>query len=368
MRPELASGAKICLSPKAIARSSRPPSPLVSGGEGVLAYITTCPELHASIRPMDVSMPVVSLAIKPNTRADEERLGQGLQKLMAEDPSLHVTTDRLSGDTIIVGMGELHLEIIVDRLAREFRVEAAVGKPQVVHQAMLTRQTEGEGRYAQSGGHGQFGHAKIRLLPGEPGTGYVFENKVVGRAIPGEFIKPIDEGIKDALTLGVLAGYRIDDVRIELYDGSYHDVDSSEMAFKIAGAMAFQDAAKKANPILLEPIRGVEVVAPKECAGDVAGNLVARRAQIQSQDNRGGTQIISARVPLAEMFGYAADLRWRTHGRATYTMRFDRYQERRSGPDVDDDDRTSPVGAPRRPTLKGNNLAVAVPEPDDNDL
>jgi elongation factor G len=317
---------------------------------------------------MDVPKPVVSLAIKPNTLADEEKLGQGLHKLLAEDPSLRVQTDRLTGDTIIGGMGELHLEIIVDRLAREFRVEAAVGKLRVVHQAMLTRQAEGEGRYVESGGHGQYGHAKIRLFPGEPGTGYVFENEIVGRTIPAEFIKPIDEGIKDALTLGVLAGYRIDDVRIHLYDGSYHDVDSSEMAFKIAGARAFQDAAKKANPVLLEPMMGVEVVAPKEYAGDVAGNLVGRRGQIQSQEDRGGMQIVSACVPLAEMFGYAADLRWRTHGRATYTMRFDRYQERRSGPDTDDGDRTSPVGAPRRPTLKGNNLAVALPEPDDNEL
>jgi elongation factor G len=317
---------------------------------------------------MDVPMPVVSLAIKPNTRADEEKLGQGLQNLMAEDPSLRVKTDRLTGDTIIVGMGELHLEVIVDRLAREFRVEAAVGKLQVVHQAMLTRQAEGEGCYVESGGHGQYGHAKIRLFPGQPGTGYVFENEIVGRAIPGEFINPIDEGIKDALTLGVLAGYRIDDVRIELYDGSYHDVDSSEMAFKIAGARAFQDAAKKANPVLLEPIMWIEVVAPKEYADDVAGNLVGRRGQIQSQEDRGGTHIVSACVPLAEMFGYAADLRWRTHGRATYTMRFDRYQQRRSGPDRDDDDRTSPVGAPRRPTLKGNNFAMALREPDDNDL
>jgi elongation factor G len=317
---------------------------------------------------MDVPKPLISLAIKPKTLADVEKLGQGLQRLMAEDPSLRVQTDWLTGDTIIMGMGELHLEIIVDRLAREFRIEAAVGKLQVVHQAMLTRQAEGEGRYVESGGHGQYGHARIRLFPGEPGTGYIFENEIVGRAIPDKFIKPIYEGIKDALTHGVVAGYRIDDVRIELCDGSYHDVDSSEVAFKIAGAMAFQDAAKKANPVLLEPMMLVEVVAPKEYAGDVAGNLVARRGQIQLQESRGAMQIISARVPLAEMFGYAADLGWRSHGRATYTIRFDQYQERRSGPDIDDDDRTSPVGAPRRPTLKGNNFAAALPEPDDNDL
>jgi elongation factor G len=289
---------------------------------------TLCDEKHPIVlESMDFPEPVISLAIEPRTKADQEKLGQGLQKLMAEDPTFRVNTDQQTGQTIIRGMGELHLEIIVDRLKREFGVEASVGKPQVAYKETLTRPADGEMKYAkQTGGRGQYGHAKIHLYPGEPGTGYVFENKIVGGAIPKEFIKPVDEGIKDALTRGVLAGYPIDDVRIELYDGSYHDVDSSEMAFKIAGSMAFQDAAKKAKPVLLEPIMRVEVTVPKEYLGDVMGNLSSRRGHIQSQEDRGGTQIIAARVPLSEMFGYATDLRSRTQGRATYSMHFDRYE------------------------------------------
>jgi elongation factor G len=289
---------------------------------------TLCDEKHPIVlESMDFPEPVISLAIEPKTKADQEKLGVGLQKLMAEDPTFRVNTDTQTGQTIIRGMGELHLEIIVDRLKREFNVEAAVGKPQVAYKETLTRPADGEGRYVrQTGGRGQYGHAKIHLFPGEPGTGYVFENEIVGGAIPKEFIKPIDEGIKEALTRGVLAGYPVDDVKIELYDGSFHDVDSSEMAFKIAGSMAFQDAAKKAKPVLLEPMMRVEVVVPKEHMGDVMGNLSSRRGQIQSQEDRGGTQIISARVPLSEMFGYATDLRSRTQGRATYSMHFDRYE------------------------------------------
>ena len=290
---------------------------------------TLCDEKHPIVlESMDFPEPVISLAIEPKTKADQEKLGTGLQKLMAEDPTFRVNTDQQTGQTIIRGMGELHLEIIVDRLKREFNVEASVGKPQVAYKETLTRPADGEMKYAkQTGGRGQYGHAKIHLYPGEPGTGYVFENEIVGGSIPKEFIKPIDEGIKEALTRGVLAGYPIDDVRIELYDGSYHDVDSSEMAFKIAGSMAFQDAAKKAKPVLLEPVMRVEVVVPKEHMGDVMGNLSSRRGQIQSQEDRGGTQIIAARVPLSEMFGYATDLRSRTQGRATYSMHFDRYEQ-----------------------------------------
>jgi len=289
---------------------------------------TICDEAHPVVlESMDFPEPVISLAIEPKTKGDQEKLGQGLQKLMAEDPTFRVETDQQTGQTIIAGMGELHLEIIVERLKREFSVEAAVGKPQVAYKETLTRPSAGEGRYVrQTGGRGQFGHAKIRLFPGDPGTGYVFENAIVGGSIPREFIKPIDQGIREALTRGVLAGYPIDDVRIELYDGSSHDVDSSEMAFKIAGSMAFQDAAKKAKPVLLEPVMRVEVVVPKEHMGDVMGNLASRRGQIQSQEDRGGTQIIAARVPLSEMFGYATDLRSRTQGRATYSMHFDRYE------------------------------------------
>jgi elongation factor G len=272
--------------------------------------------------------PVISLAIEPKTKADQEKLGQGMAKLMAEDPTFRVTTDEQTGQVVIAGMGELHLEIIVDRLKREFGVEASVGKPQVAYKETLTVAAEGHGRFIrQTGGRGQFGEAKIRLIPLEPGTGYQFENDIKGGAIPKEYIKPIDQGIQEALTRGILAGYPIDDVRIELYDGSYHEVDSSEMAFKIAGSMAFQDAAKKAKPVLMEPIMRVEVVSPKDYLGDVIGDLASRRGKIQSQEDRGGTQIISARVPLSDMFGYATDLRSRTQGRAAYSMFFDRYEQ-----------------------------------------
>ncbi len=290
---------------------------------------TLCDEKQPIVlESMDFPEPVISLAIEPKTKSDQEKLGVGLSKLMGEDPTFRVRTDDQTGQVVIAGMGELHLEIIVDRLKREFNVEASVGKPQVAYKETLTRPADGEMKYAkQTGGRGQYGHAKIHLFPGEPGTGYVFENKVTQGAIPKEFIKPIDEGIKEALTRGVLAGYPIDDVRIELYDGSYHDVDSSEMAFKIAGSMAFQDAAKKAKPVLLEPIMRVEVVVPKDYLGDVMGDLAGRRGRIQSQEDRGGTQIINARVPLSEMFGYATDLRSRTQGRATYSMHFDRYEQ-----------------------------------------
>jgi elongation factor G len=289
---------------------------------------TICDERNPVVlESMSFPEPVISLAIEPKTKADQEKLGHGLQKLMAEDPTFRVKTDQATGEVVIAGMGELHLEIIVDRLKREFSVEATVGRPQVAYKETLTRPADGEMKYAkQTGGRGQYGHVKIHLYPGEVGTGYIFENKTTQGSIPKEFIKPVDEGIKEALTRGVLAGYPVDDVRIELYDGSYHDVDSSEMAFKIAGSMAFQDAAKKAKPVLLEPVMRVEVVVPKEHMGDVMGNLSSRRGAIQSQEDRGGTQIINARVPLSEMFGYATDLRSRTQGRATYSMHFDRYE------------------------------------------
>ena len=289
---------------------------------------TLCEEKHPIVlESMDFPEPVISLAIEPKTKADQEKLGVGLQKLMAEDPTFRVNTDTQTGQTIIRGMGELHLEIIVDRLKREFNVEAAVGKPQVAYKETLTKQSEGEGRYVrQTGGRGQYGHAKIRLFPGEPGTGYVFENEIVGRD-DSEGIHQANRRRYQGSAHAWRAGwYPVDDVKIELYDGSFHDVDSSEMAFKIAGSMAFQDAAKKARPVLLEPMMRVEVVVPKEHMGDVMGNLSSRRGQIQAQEDRGGTQIISARVPLSEMFGYATDLRSRTQGRATYSMHFDRYE------------------------------------------
>ncbi|MEN9592933.1 MAG: Elongation factor [Gemmatimonadota bacterium] len=272
---------------------------------------TFCDESRPVVlESMDFPEPVISLAIEPKSKVDQEKLGVGLAKLMGEDPTFRVKTDEQTNQVVIAGMGELHLEIFVDRLKREFGVEATVGKPQVAYKETLTRPADGEMKYAkQTGGRGQYGHCKIHLFPGEPGTGYIFENKTTQGSIPKEFIKPIDEGIKEALTRGIIAGYPIDDVRIEVYDGSYHDVDSSEMAFKIAGSMAFQDAAKKAKPVLLEPIMRVEVVVPKDYIGDVMGDLASRRGRIQSQDERGGTQIVNARVPLSEMFGYATDLR-----------------------------------------------------------
>jgi elongation factor G len=299
------------------------------GLKSVTTGDTLCDEKKpVLLEAMSFPEPVISLAIEPKTKADQEKLGQGMSKLMGEDPTFRVRTDEQTGQVVIAGMGELHLEIIVDRLKREFGVEATVGKPQVAYKETLTAAADGDGRFIrQTGGRGQYGHAKIRLVPLPPGTGYQFENEIVGGSIPREYIKPIDEGIKEALTRGVLAGYPIDDVRIELYDGSYHDVDSSEMAFKIAGSMAFQDAAKKARPVLMEPIMRVEVVCPKDYLGDVMGNLASRRGRIQAQENRGGTEIISARVPLSEMFGYATDLRSRTQGRATYSMHFDRYEQ-----------------------------------------
>jgi len=299
------------------------------GLKSVTTGDTLCDEQRPIVlESMDFPEPVISLAIEPKTKADQEKLGLGMQKLMTEDPTFRVNTDEQTGQVVIRGMGELHLEIIVDRLKREFSVEASVGKPQVAYKETLTRPAEGEVRYAkQTGGRGQFAEVRIRLFPGEPGTGYIFENEITGGSIPREFIKPVDEGIKEALTRGVLAGYPIDDVRIELYDGKHHEVDSSEMAFKIAGSMAFQDAARKAKPVLLEPVMRVEVVVPKEYIGDVMGDLASRRGRIQSQDERGGTQIVNARVPLSEMFGYATDLRSRTQGRATYSMHFDRYEQ-----------------------------------------
>ena len=299
------------------------------GLKSVTTGDTLCDEKKPIIlEKMEFPEPVISLAIEPKTKADQEKLGQGMAKLMAEDPTFRVNTDEQTGQVVIRGMGELHLEIIVDRLKREFGVEASVGKPQVAYREVLTRPAEGDGLFKrQTSGRGQFGHAKIRLIPLEPGTGYQFENETVGGSIPREFIKPIDQGIQEALTRGILAGYPIDDVRIELYDGAYHDVDSSEMAFKIAGSLAFQDAAKKAGAVLMEPVMRVEVVCPKDNLGDVMGDLASRRGRIQSQEDRGGTQIISARVPLNDMFGYATDLRSRTQGRATYSMHFERYSE-----------------------------------------
>jgi len=290
---------------------------------------TICDEKHPILlESMDFPEPVISLAIEPKTKADQEKLGQGLGKLQAEDPTFRVRTDQETGQVVISGMGELHLEIIVDRLKREFSVDASVGRPQVAYKETLTKPASGEGRYIrQTGGRGQYGHAKIRVEPRSAGDGFEFVNDIVGGSIPREFIKPIEEGIREALTAGVLASYPVADVLVTLYDGSFHDVDSSEMAFKIAGSMAFKDAAKKAGPVLLEPVMRVEVVVPEEYMGDIMGDINSRRGRITAMEARGGTQIVRSRVPLSEMFGYATDLRSRTQGRATFTMHFDRYEQ-----------------------------------------
>jgi elongation factor G len=271
--------------------------------------------------------PVIALAVEPKTKSDQEKLSNGLAKLMQEDPTFKVETDKDTGQTKISGMGELHLEIIVDRLKREFSVEANVGKPQVAYKETIRREARGEGRYVkQTGGRGQYGHCRIDIYPA-PGQGYVFVNEIKGGVIPKEFVKPIDEGTKEALERGILAGYPMVDVKVRLYDGSFHEVDSSEMAFKIAGSLAFQDAAKRADPVLLEPIMKVEVVTPDDYTGAVTGDLSARRGHVEGQISRGGSQIITAMVPLSNMFGYSTDLRSRTQGRATYSMHFERYAE-----------------------------------------
>jgi elongation factor G len=275
--------------------------------------------------------PVIRQAIEPKTKADQEKLSVALQRLAEEDPTFTVRSDEETGQTIVAGMGELHLEIIVDRLLREFRVDANIGRPQVAYRETIRKRVEGiEGRFVrQTGGRGQYGHAVINaehLEDPDAGT-YEFENKIVGGVIPREYIPSVDKGIKEALDSGVIAGYPVVDIKVELVDGSYHDVDSSEMAFQIAGSMAIKEALKRANPVLLEPVMDVEVVVPEEFMGDVMGDLSARRGQIQGMDSRGGGQVIRAMVPLSEMFGYATTVRSKTQGRATFTMQFDHYAE-----------------------------------------
>ncbi|HEY2930459.1 MAG TPA: elongation factor G [Acidobacteriota bacterium] len=290
---------------------------------------TICAKDHPIIlEAMDFPAPVIAVAIEPKTKADQEKLGLSLGKLVQEDPTFKVHTDQDTGQTIISGMGELHLEIIVDRLLREFKVGANVGKPQVAYKETITRAAEAEGKYIrQTGGRGQYGHVKLRVEPQEPGTESEFVNEIVGGAIPREYISPVESGVREAMESGVLAGFEMQNVKVTLFDGSYHEVDSSEMAFKIAGSMAFKEACRKAKPVLLEPIMKVEVVVPKEYMGDVIGNLNSRRGKVGSMEERLGSQVINASVPLAEMFGYATDLRSMTQGRATYTMHFARYEE-----------------------------------------
>ena len=299
------------------------------GLKGVSTGDTICSEDHPiALENITFAVPVISVAVEPKTKADQEKMGMALGRLAQEDPTFKVHTDPDSGQTIISGMGELHLEIIIDRMMREYKVEANVGKPQVAYRETIRRNSQGEGKYIrQTGGRGQYGHAKIRLEPQPPGTGYEFVNDIVGGSVPKEFIKPIDQGIKEAMEGGVLAGYEMVDVKAILYDGSYHDVDSNEMAFKIAGSMAFKEAARKASPVILEPVMAVEVVTPEDYAGAIMGDLSSRRGRIEGMEHRAGSQVIKAIVPLAEMFGYATHMRSSTQGRAEYSMHFARYEE-----------------------------------------
>jgi elongation factor G len=281
-----------------------------------------------TLERMEFPEPVISVAVEPKTKSDQEKMGVALSKLAQEDPSFRVHTDEESGQTIISGMGELHLEIIVDRMRREFKVEANVGAPQVSYRETIRKTVEQETKFArQSGGRGQYGHVYLRIEPQEAGVGYEFVNSIVGGTVPKEYIPAVDKGIQEAMKNGVLAGFPMVDIKVTLYDGSYHEVDSSEMAFKIAGSMAIKDGAAKAKPVLLEPIMKVEVVTPEENMGDVMGDLNSRRGMIQGMDDAPSGKIIRAEVPLSEMFGYATDLRSATQGRATYSMEFCKYNE-----------------------------------------
>jgi elongation factor G len=290
---------------------------------------TICDSDHPILlESIDFPNPVIQLAVEPKTKADQEKMGMAIQKLAQEDPTFRVNTDPETGQTILSGMGELHLEIIVDRMMREFGVGANVGKPQVAYRETIRKNSEAEGRHVkQTGGHGQYGHVKIRVEPLPSGTGFEFVNEVTGGRVPKEYINPTEVGIKEALEGGILAGYPMSDVKVTLYDGSFHEVDSSEMAFKIAGSLAIKEAVKKARPVLLEPIMAVEVVVPEEYMGDVIGDLYGRRGRIEATELRGTTRIIKSMVPLSAMFGYATDVRSRTQGRGSFTMHFGKYEE-----------------------------------------
>jgi elongation factor G len=309
---------------------------------------------------------LLSIPIKPKTPDDEQRLAQALEQLTAEDPTIRVQIDRQSREVVLGGTGELHLEIIIDRLKREFNVEASVGRPQVAYREALTQPAEGEMKYFRhTGGRGQYAHVKLRLLGAPKGKDYVFVNCIAGSSIPSEFIESVEAGIRERISRGIVAGYPMDRVRVELYDGSYHDVDSTKEAFKIAGFLAARDAAQKAAPVLLEPVMLLEVTVPVEHVDDVTGNIIGRRGLIDSRENRDGTCVLHARVPLAELFGYATDLRTRTFGRDAFKTRFYRYQPRRvSG--GEDGGRESMVGAPLRPKPNLRVSGVALPEPDDD--
>jgi elongation factor G len=290
---------------------------------------TICdPNNPVVLESIDFPEPVIQLAIEPKTKGDQEKMGMAIAKLVAEDPTLRVNTDHETGQTILAGMGELHLEIIVDRMKREFGVEANVGKPQVAYRESIRQSAEGEEKYAkQTGGRGQYGHCKLRIEPLEAGTGFEFKSEIVGGSIPKEYIPAIEKGVKERLEMGIIAGFPMSDIRVVVYDGSYHEVDSSEMAFKIAGSMALQNAVAKARPVLMEPVMKVEVVVPDDYMGAVNGDLISRRGQLVGTEKQGSTTIINAMVPLSEMFGYATDLRSKTQGRGAFTMHFGRYDD-----------------------------------------
>jgi elongation factor G len=280
------------------------------------------------LEKMEFPEPVISVAVEPKTKADQEKMGVALSKLAKEDPSFRVHTDEESGQTIISGMGELHLDIIVDRMKREFKVEANVGKPQVAYRETIRRSVEQEGKFVrQSGGRGQYGHVFLRIEPAATGSGYEFVNGIVGGVVPKEYVPAVDKGVREQMANGVIAGFPVVDVKVTIFDGSYHDVDSSELAFKIAGSMAFREGMERASPTMLEPIMKVEVVTPEEYMGDVMGDLNRRRGMPQGMDDTPAGKIIRAEVPLAEMFGYATDLRSMSQGRAVYSMEFEKYAE-----------------------------------------
>jgi elongation factor G len=299
------------------------------GLKDVITGDTLCnPDGAIQLEKMVFPEPVISVAVEPRTKVDQEKMGMALQRLAREDPSFRLHTDQESGQTIISGMGELHLEIIVDRMKREFKVEANVGKPQVAYRETIRGKVQQEGKFVrQSGGRGQYGHVWITLEPSEPGKGYEFVNGIVGGTVPREYIPAVDKGIKEATQTGVIAGYPVVDVKVTLFDGSYHDVDSNEMAFKIAGSMAFKEAMSKAKPVLLEPIFKVEVVTPEDYYGDIVGDLNRRRGQIIGMEDSVSGKVVTAEVPLAEMFQYSTAMRSMSQGRATYTMEFTKYME-----------------------------------------
>jgi elongation factor G len=299
------------------------------GFKDVLTGQTICDEDHPVVlESMDFPDPVIQVSIEPKTKADQEKMGVALGRLAQEDPTFKVRTDAETGQTIIAGMGELHLEIIVDRMMREFKVEANVGKPMVAYRETIRKRVEAEGKFVrQSGGRGQYGHVKLVVEPNEAGKGYEFINDIKGGVVPKEYIKPVDQGIQEAMNSGVLAGYPVVDVKITLYDGSYHEVDSNEMAFKVAGSMGFKAGCEKASPVLLEPIMSVEVVVPEDYMGDVIGNLNSRRGRIENMEDRAGVKVVTAKVPLAEMFAYSTSLRGMTQGRGNYSMQFSHYDE-----------------------------------------